>query len=271
MDTSAQHEQTIIEQFSKQAAYFAQLPGHAAATQLLMDVAGVTESAEILDIACGAGAITRPAAHLAKHATGIDLTPEMIEQARLLQAEQGLLNLTWHVGDVTRLPFAPSTFDVVLTRYSFHHFLHPAGVLAEMVRVCKPGGRVAVADLVLPADKIVAYDQMEKLRDPSHVHVLTESELHDLFQAVGLRHVQRAGYLFELGLEQLLSASFPKPGNANQVRAIFKADVGADNLGIGVHHRGGDFRFAYPITILVGTKLATANSMAGASDGTTVG
>ena len=143
----------------------------------------------------------------------------MINNAKSLQAEQGLLNLTWHVGDVTRLPFAPNTFDTVLTRYSFHHFLHPAGVLAEMVRVCKPGGRVAVADLALPTDKIVAYDRMEKLRDPSHVHVLTESELQGLFQAVELRNIQRSGYLFELGLKQLLSTSFPKSDDANRVRS----------------------------------------------------
>ena len=113
-----------------------------------------------------------------------------------------------------------------------------------------------MADLALPADKIVAYDRMEKLRDPSHVHVLTESELQGLFQAAGLQNIRRAGYLFELGLEQLLAASFPKSDDANRVRAIFEADVGADNLGIGVHHSGGDICFAYPIVILVGTKLA---------------
>jgi ubiquinone/menaquinone biosynthesis C-methylase UbiE len=266
MDTSTQHTQRIIEQFSQQAVHFARLPGHAEATKLLLDVAGVTVIAEVLDIACGAGAVARPAASIAKHVTGIDLTPDMIEQAKLLQAEQGLSNLTWHVGDVTRLPFAPNIFDVVLTRYSFHHFLHPAGVLAEMVRVCKPGGRVAVADLALPADKIVAYDRMEKLRDPSHVRVLTESELQGLFQAIDLRNIQRAGYLFELGLEQLLAASFPKSDDANRIRAIFEADVGVDNLGIGVHHSGDDISFAYPIVILVATKLAVTRGTAAGSD-----
>ena len=265
MGTTAQHAQSIIEQFSKQATYFAKLPGHAEATQLLMDVAGVARSTEVLDIACGAGAVARPAASIAKHVTGIDLTPEMIEQAKLLQAEEGLSNLTWHVGDVTRLPFASNAFDVVLTRYSFHHFLCPASVLAEMVRVCKPGGRVAVADLALPAEKIVAYDRMEKLRDPSHVHVLTESELQDLFQAMELRNIQRAGYLFELGLKQLLAASFPMPDDANRVRAIFEADVGADKLGIGVYRSDGDIRFAYPIAILVGTKCTLTSGTTEAS------
>ena len=266
MGTSAQHTQSIIEQFSKQAAYFAKLPGHAEATQLLMDVAGVTSERRGSGYRLWGRSSRRPAASIAKHVTGIDLTPEMIEQAKLLQAEQGLLNLTWHVGDVTRLPFAPNAFDSVLTRYSFHHFLDPAGVLAEMVRVCKPGGRVTVADLALPADKIVAYDRMEKLRDPSHVHVRTEVELRSLFQAVGLRNIQRAGYLFELGLEQLLAASFSMPDDVSRVRALFEADVGTDNLGIEVHHSGGDICFAYPIVILVGTKLAVTNGTAEASD-----
>lgn len=101
MDTSAQHTQNVIEQFRKQAVHFARLPGHAEATQLLIEMAGVTASAAVLDIACGAGAVARPAASIAKHVTGIDLTPNMIEQAKLLQAEQELSDLTWHVGDVT--------------------------------------------------------------------------------------------------------------------------------------------------------------------------
>ena len=57
MDTSAQHAQSIIEQFSKQAPYFVRLPGHAEATQLLINAAGVTASADVLDIACGTGAV----------------------------------------------------------------------------------------------------------------------------------------------------------------------------------------------------------------------
>jgi hypothetical protein len=97
---------------------------------------------------------------------------------------------------------------------------------------------------------------MEKLRDPSHVHVLTELELRELFKALELQNIQRAGYLFELGLNQLLDASFPKSDDANKVRAIFEADIGADNLGIGVHHSSDEIRFAYPIAVFVGTKMA---------------
>ena len=148
------------------------------------------------------------------------------------------------------------SFTVVLTRYSFHHFLDPASVLAEMVRVCKPGGRVLVADLLLPPAKIEAYDQMERIRDPSHVRVLAASELLGMFTRAGLVDIQQSGYQFELTLERLLQASFPKPGDTERVRAIFEADVGVDNLGIGVHRRDGEIQFAYPISVFVGTKTA---------------
>src|SRR5262245_63066159 len=132
-------------------------------------MAGVTPADAVLDVACGAGAVACAAARTARQVTRIDLTPAMIERAEAAQAAAGLTNLAWHVGDVARLPFRAGQFDVVLTRYSLHHFPRPAEVVAEMARVCKPSGRVAVADLALPPEKAAAYDGMERLRDPSHV------------------------------------------------------------------------------------------------------
>ena len=73
----------------------------------------------------------------------------MIEEARKRQQSMGLTNMEWRVGDVLPLPFADSSFSAVITRYSFHHFLEPEAVLTEMVRVCQPGGRVAVVDVFM--------------------------------------------------------------------------------------------------------------------------
>ena len=55
--------------------------------------------------------------------------------------------MSWDQGDVGSLPYADGTFDIVVTRFSMHHFLDPIGVLREMVRVCAPGGRVVVVDM----------------------------------------------------------------------------------------------------------------------------
>lgn len=254
VDPTNQHNQQVVDQFSRQAVYFAKLPGHEEATHLLLRMAEITAAHEVLDVACGAGSVACAAARVARQVTGIDLTPAMVERAAALQAERGLSNLRWQVGDVSRLPFSADQFDVVLTRYSLHHLLHPAEVLAEMVRVCKPSGRVAVADLVLPPEKVATYDEMERLRDPSHVRVLTEAEVRRLLIDVELVDLRWTGYLFELKLSQLLQASFPRPGDADRVREIFEADVGVDDLGIGVRRSDGEVRFAYPIAVAVGTK-----------------
>jgi len=100
---------------------------------------------------------------------------------------------------------------------------------------------------------------MERLRDPSHVRVLTEVEVHGLLTNAGLVDLQWTGYLFDLELSQLLQASFPRPGAADQIREIFKADIGVDELGIGVRCFNGEISFAYPIAVAVGTKPGGTN------------
>jgi ubiquinone/menaquinone biosynthesis C-methylase UbiE len=249
------HEQTVIEQFSRQSIYFAKLLGHEESTQLLLQMAGVGSENKVLDVACGAGGVALAAAQVARQVTGIDLTPAMITQAEAKQRSLELSNVNWQVGDVARLPFQPELFDVVLTRYSFHHFLDPSVVMNEMVRVCRRGGRVAVADLTLPTGKAEAYDIVERLRDPSHVRVLSDNELLELFARAGLTGVQSARYQFELNLDQLLEASFPPEGNTERVRANFEADIGRDRLGLNIQRVGENIQFAYPIAVLVGTKV----------------
>jgi SAM-dependent methyltransferase len=188
---------------------------------------------------------------------GIDLTPAMIEQARALQSQLGLSNLEWQIGDVAALPFATDRFSAVLTRYSLHHVLDPQQVLSEMVRVVKPGGRVVVADIVLPPEEGRAYDSMERLRDPSHVRVLSNAELGNSMASAGLIDIRWDGYLFELDLDSLLKASFPQSGDASHVSDLIEHDIGMNRLGIGVHRRDGEIWFGYPIAIITARKRRT--------------
>jgi len=244
----------VVEQFTRQAASFARLPSHEAATGLLLDMARVGAGDQVLDVACGPGLVACAAAQRAQRVVGIDLTPAMIEQARALQAKLGLGNLEWRIGDVASLPFESASFGAVTTRYSLHHFSDPDVVLAEMVRVAKSGGRVAIADMVLPRAKAAAYDRMERLRDPSHVRTLSREELGSLAAAAGLRELRRADYLFEVDLERLMRASFPRPGDAERVRALLEADAGVDAMGLSVSGNGSEMRLRYPVAIVAGVK-----------------
>ncbi len=260
-DRAEEQRRLILDQFTRQAVPFAEMPAHSdeGSVRLLIDMARVGPEDAVLDVACGPGLVACRLAEVARRVTGIDLTPAMIEQAQARQRAKGLTNLTWIVGDAVPLPFPDAAFSAVVTRYSFHHFLDPRAALAEMVRVCSPGGRVAVMDVFTSGtEQAEAYDRVEKLRDPSHVRALPLGELTGLCQGAGLRDVRTAFFKLEMALETLLAASFPNPGDAGRVRRTFEDDIGVDRLGLGAHRRGGAVHFAFPIVVLVGQKPAGA-------------
>jgi len=256
-DEAETQRRLILEQFTQQAVPFSQMPAHSndEANRLLIDLAPVGPDDTVLDVACGPGLVACSLAEVARHVTGIDLTPAMIDQAQARQRSRGLTNLTWSVADATPLPFPDSSFSVVVTRYSVHHFLDPKAVLAEMVRVCSPEGRVVVIDVFTSGpEQAEAYNRVEKLRDPSHVRALSLDELTRLCHDAGLREMKTAFYKMEMELERLLAASFPGPGDADRIRQTFVDDVGVDRLGLGVHDKDGAIHFAFPIVVLAGHK-----------------
>lgn len=249
-----EHQSRIIDQFSRQAIPFTQIPGHYDSMQVLIEMSAVDNDDIVLDVACGPGMV---ACEFAKHSyqvTGIDITPAMIEQAAKRQQEQSLSNISWQVGTATPLPFADNSFSLVLTRYSYHHLLAPAEALAEMIRVCKPGGRVLVADVEIESSKSTAYDRLEILRDPSHTHALTREEFTTLFLNSGLQDCKQSAYGVDIELEAQLRASFPKPGDEEIIRKIVTDDVGVDTIGINARIAEGKIVYTVPIAVYVGTK-----------------
>ncbi len=251
----SQHNQTIISQFSRQAVPFAALPGHSESIRMLIDLCELDGTETVLDVACGPGLVASAFAAHAAHVTGVDLTPGMIDEARRRQPAT-LDNLDWRIGDIGALPFADASFSVVLTRYTFHHFLDPRAALREMMRVCKPGGRILIADVVQQPDKAAAYDHLEKLRDPSHVHALTFAEMDALISGSGLTDIRTARYKIDTPLDPHLAASFPNPGDEPTIRALFAAELDEDRLGLGVRRVGDGLDFSFPILVVTGLKPA---------------
>jgi SAM-dependent methyltransferase len=188
MSDSRAHRDAILDQFTRQAVPFATAPSirDEAALRTVVEFSGCDPNDTVLDVACGPGILACAFAKVARHVTGIDLTPAMLERARALQAEQGLKNVTWKQGDVLPLPFSDASFTLVVSRFAFHHLLEPGSVLTEMRRVCAPGGTVMVIDSVPAPEKAAAFNRVEVLRDPSHVRALPLAEHLALFAAAGL-------------------------------------------------------------------------------------
>ena len=252
------HQDLILDQFTRQAAPFstAKTIADERALRLLVEFSGAGPDDTVLDVACGGGLVVCAFAQTVRQATGIDVTPAMLERARTLAEEKGLGNVSWDQGDVQSLPYPDASFTVVVSRFTFHHFVDPLAVLREMVRVCAPGGRVAVADVEVASDpiKAVEFNRMEKLRDPSHVRAMPLAELKGLFGAAGLTEPQIVSYELRDELDNLLQRSFPNPGDGVKIREIFAASAVDGRLGIPVRRDADRIHYAYPVAMLVANR-----------------
>jgi ubiquinone/menaquinone biosynthesis C-methylase UbiE len=95
---------------------------------------------KILDVGCGPGILTVALAPLVDEVVALDLTPEMIAQAKKRSDWLGLKNVRFEVGQAEELPFTDGYFDVVVTRLMLHHLLSPTSAIEEMARVTRKGG-----------------------------------------------------------------------------------------------------------------------------------
>ena len=256
----ASHRSRILDQFTRQAVPFSQSPSvsNQEALNFIVQSAGTRPTDTVLDVACGPGLLVCAFARAARHVTGIDITPAMLEQARKAQQEQGLTNVSWKQGDVTRLPYPDGHFSIVSCRFVFHHLEEPLVVLKEMKRVCKPGGRVVVADMAPAAEKAAALNEEEKLRDPSHVRALPEEELLDLFAQAELPSPSVGHYRVECELDDLLSRSFPNAGDEAKIRKIFAESVPTNALDLNTRKKDGKIYYSFPVAVLVALKSQLA-------------
>jgi SAM-dependent methyltransferase len=252
----ATHRERILDQFTRQALPFSTAPGikDERALELLVETSGAGPDDTVLDVACGPGLVVRAFARVARETVGIDVTPAMLARARELTAGCG--NVRFDHGDVLPLPYADASFSIVVSRFAFHHFPNPGGVLAEMRRVCRPGGRIVVCDLTASDDpaKAQAFHAIEMLRDPSHVRALTLAELAALFPATELPAPSSTFYTLPFELEGLLERSFPRPEDVETIRAAYTASVDGDALGLGAHRKGEEIRAAYSVVILAASR-----------------
>jgi ubiquinone/menaquinone biosynthesis C-methylase UbiE len=138
------------QEFARQAAGFAASAATTDQAQVarLVEAIGETANGRVLDVACGPGIVTSALAEGAQEVVALDLTPQMLEQARERCAKAGRTNVVFKEGSATALPFADATFDAVVTRLSFHHFAEPNVALKEMLRVLRRGGILTIADVV---------------------------------------------------------------------------------------------------------------------------
>src|SRR5262245_27573034 len=252
------HKYIIRDQFTKQAFAFSSATAIKSEDilKILLRFTNPCARDTVLDVACGPGIVVCAFAAVVAHATGIDLTPAMIERASALQSEKRLMNVTWQVGDIVPLPYSDESFSIVTSRYAFHHMQDPRAVIAEMNRVCRVRGKVAQIDMIASEDPIKAdaLNRMDRLRDPSHVRALTLAEMRGLFAGVGLPDPRMTFYKFDVELEALLKFSFPNEGDAEKVRQMLIDSLEDDGMGLSTRREKGQIWLSYPIVAMMAEK-----------------
>jgi ubiquinone/menaquinone biosynthesis C-methylase UbiE len=142
----------------------------------------------VLDLGCGPGILTTAIGSSVTQIVALDITPQMIEQARAKSQAHGLDNVHFTIGAVENLPFQDHTFDVIVTRLTLHHFHSPLSAIAEMIPKLRDGGRLVIADIVSSENREEAelHNALEILRDPSHVKMLSLQAIRDLVESLNL-------------------------------------------------------------------------------------
>jgi SAM-dependent methyltransferase len=148
-----QPNETAIKQWSGSAPYWEKhreiiRQMFAPVTQALIEDARIGSRHAVLDIATGPG---EPALSIAAlvgaegKVVGIDLVPEMVAAARRASDHSGLGNAQFEVADIDHLPFPDDSFDAVVSRFGVMFFPSPVDAVREMLRVLKPGRKLALA------------------------------------------------------------------------------------------------------------------------------
>jgi ubiquinone/menaquinone biosynthesis C-methylase UbiE len=153
--------------------------------------ANLKENQRFLDIGCGTGWAVGYAANLVKEggeAYGIDIAPKMVERA--IENTRELKNVHFYQANAEELPFEDNFFDVIICTNSFHHYLKPLQVLAEMRRVLKPDGKIFILDITTDGFIAKMMDRRNRKREPEHVKYYSTREFKSFFAEAKLKYIK---------------------------------------------------------------------------------
>jgi SAM-dependent methyltransferase len=179
----------VRAQFGKTAAAYVSSATHASGEDLerLLALAAPASGERALDLGCGVGHTLRRIAPMVAFAVGADATMEMMQAGRTTVVSAS--NAAFVQSDATALPFADATFDLATCRLAAHHFVDVQSAFREVARVLRRGGRFVLVDNYAPEapalDRFI--NELETLRDASHVRNHTVATWRQLLEDAGLR------------------------------------------------------------------------------------
>lgn len=184
------HQHLVNNQFGSQAERYLTSSVHAFGQEFteVERLVQQYDSPHVLDLGSGAGHVSFYSAPFARQVTAYDLSADMLKIVADAAKQKKLDNIVTVEGIAESLPFPDNHFDVVISRFSAHHWQDVPLALREMRRVCKPNGKVMMIDIMAPASPLcdTFLQTIEMLRDNSHVRNYSSSEWQQIFGQANL-------------------------------------------------------------------------------------
>ncbi len=256
------HHKVVRREFSKQASRFGEEGLTLTSREYLkwiVDHLDLQRHYEVLDVAAGTGHLGRAIAPHVRRVVALDLTPEMLLEGGREAEKEGITNILFEHGLAEDVPYPNDSFDMVVSRFSIHHFENPHIQIGEMVRVCRPGGTVGVIDLASPEDEVLAarYNGLERLRDPSHTKALSARELEGVVWNAGLDIVQTASREVEVSVARWLDFAGTEPERGQTILEELTQELkGLSPTGMRPFMRDNELMFVQTWVLVAGMKIA---------------
>lgn len=185
-----------------------------------------------------------------------DVTPEMLVQTGKLAEERGLRNLKFCLADARNLPFQSNAFDVVSCRIVLHHVPEAGKAVAEMGRVLKKGGKLLIQDILGLDDRVARnyMDEVERLRDPSHVKDYDGEEWKGFLVGGGLRVIHSEIIPGVYALEEWASRSGTPVDHVKEIKAMLRNMPEAVAKYLKASYSGGDWSIQMRYILLLAIK-----------------
>ena len=253
------HIDIIKKEFTKQSVGVNEYQGSSIkeeATDKLVKEISLRGNEQVLEVAAGTCALGRKIAPFVKHITELDITKAMLEKGKEANEKAGLSNASYIVGTAERLPFEDASFDVVVSRLAFHHFVEPDTVVTEMVRVLKPNGKLVILDMIADNnEERNSFNHYEKLRDPSHTNTLSEMDFTKLLKAHNLRTIYSDTTVIPMDLNAWLSLTTVSSDLENTIIANVSEELnGGNKTGLQPYMEEGKIKFIHTWLMLVAKK-----------------
>ena len=250
------HNDTVKQSFKKQAEKFAAY--HMSKTEYtdyLIRRIGANGTEHALEVAAGTCICGRALAPFVKDITYLDLTEEMLAQGKKLAEESQIKNISFQTGNAEELPYESETFDLVITRLSFHHFDNPKIPFQEMKRVLKKGGKLVVWDMEAAEESLRAIDdKIENMRDPSHTRILSREEFEKMFEKDFTMQCEETT-LVPVNLKSWMELTGTPEDVQKEITDLMKAELaGGSKTGFAPYDKESEIMFDHRWLLLIGIK-----------------